>query len=66
MIAILVEQQRSIAMLAFERIATKLMERQGMVRIERANVADVPHIKQVLSETWLATYSAFDSVKRAV
>jgi ribosomal protein S18 acetylase RimI-like enzyme len=30
-----------------------------MVRIERANVADVPHIKQVLSETWLATYSAF-------
>ena len=30
-----------------------------MVRIEHANVADVPHIKQVLSETWLATYRAF-------
>ena len=30
-----------------------------MVRIERANVADVPHIKQVLSETWLATYRSF-------
>lgn len=30
-----------------------------MVRIERAHVRDVPHIKQVLSETWLATYSAF-------
>jgi ribosomal protein S18 acetylase RimI-like enzyme len=30
-----------------------------MVRIEQANVADVPHIKQVLSETWLATYSSF-------
>lgn len=30
-----------------------------MVRIEQASVADVGHIKQVLSETWLATYSAF-------
>ena len=30
-----------------------------MVWIERANIADVPHIKQVLSETWLATYRAF-------
>jgi ribosomal protein S18 acetylase RimI-like enzyme len=30
-----------------------------MVRIERANVADVPHIKQVLSETWRATYSSY-------
>lgn len=30
-----------------------------MVRIERATVADVPHIQQVLRETWLATYGAF-------
>jgi ribosomal protein S18 acetylase RimI-like enzyme len=30
-----------------------------MVSIERANVEDVPEIKQVLSETWRATYSSF-------
>ena len=30
-----------------------------MVSIERANVEDVPEIKQVLSETWQATYSSF-------
>lgn len=30
-----------------------------MVRIERANVEDVAEIKQVLSETWRATYSSF-------
>lgn len=30
-----------------------------MVRIEQANIVDVPHIKQVLSETWRATYSSF-------
>lgn len=30
-----------------------------MVNIERANVKDVPEIKQVLSETWRATYSSF-------
>jgi ribosomal protein S18 acetylase RimI-like enzyme len=30
-----------------------------MVSIERANVEDVTEIKQVLSETWRATYSSF-------
>ena len=30
-----------------------------MVSIERANVKNVPAIKQVLSETWRATYSSF-------
>ena len=30
-----------------------------MVRIERAHVEDVPEIKQVLRETWRATYSSF-------
>ena len=30
-----------------------------MVSIERANVKDVAEIKQVLSETWRATYSSF-------
>jgi ribosomal protein S18 acetylase RimI-like enzyme len=30
-----------------------------MVSIECANVEDVPEIKQVLSETWRATYSSF-------
>ena len=30
-----------------------------MGSIERANVKDVPEIKQVLSETWRATYSSF-------
>ena len=30
-----------------------------MVSIERANVEDAREIKQVLSETWRATYSAF-------
>lgn len=30
-----------------------------MVSIERATVEDVPEIKQVLSETWRATYSPF-------
>jgi ribosomal protein S18 acetylase RimI-like enzyme len=30
-----------------------------MVSIERANIEDVPEIKQVLSETWRATYSSF-------
>ena len=30
-----------------------------MVRIERAKVEDTPEIKQVLSETWRATYSSF-------
>jgi len=28
-----------------------------MVSIERANIEDVPEIKRVLSETWIATYS---------
>ena len=32
--------------------------RYSMVNIERANVEDVPEIKQVLSETWRATYSS--------
>lgn len=35
-----------------------ITEQQGMVRIEQASVADVAHIKQVLSETWRATYAA--------
>ena len=30
-----------------------------MVSIERANVEDAPEIKQVLSETWRATYGPF-------
>lgn len=30
-----------------------------MVSIERATVEDVPEIKQVLSETWRATYGPF-------
>ena len=30
-----------------------------MVSIERANVEDAPEIKQVLGETWRATYSSF-------
>ena len=30
-----------------------------MVIIERANIEDVPEIKRVLSETWIATYSPF-------
>ena len=30
-----------------------------MVRIERANLEDVPEIKHVLSETWRATYRSF-------
>jgi len=30
-----------------------------MVSIERANIEDVPEIKRVLSETWIATYSPF-------
>ena len=30
-----------------------------MISIERANAEDVPEIKQVLSETWRATYSSF-------
>lgn len=30
-----------------------------MIRIERAHVKDVLEIKQVLSETWRATYSSF-------
>ena len=30
-----------------------------MVSIERANIENVPEIKQVLSETWRATYSLF-------
>ena len=30
-----------------------------MISIERGNVEDVPEIKQVLSETWRATYSSF-------
>jgi len=34
-------------------------ERYRMVTIERANVEDVSQIKQVLSETWQATYSSF-------
>lgn len=30
-----------------------------MVSIERAKIEDVPEIKRVLSETWIATYSPF-------
>ena len=30
-----------------------------MVSIERANIEDVPEVKRVLSETWIATYSQF-------
>jgi len=30
-----------------------------MVNIERANIDNVPEIKRVLSETWIATYSPF-------
>jgi ribosomal protein S18 acetylase RimI-like enzyme len=33
--------------------------RYRMISIERANVEDVPEVKQVLSETWRATYSSF-------
>ena len=33
--------------------------RYSMVSIERAKVEDAPEIKQVLSETWRATYSSF-------
>src|SRR5262245_7651465 len=33
--------------------------RYRMVSIERASVEDAPEIKQVLSETWRATYSSF-------
>jgi ribosomal protein S18 acetylase RimI-like enzyme len=45
-------------------VTAKLMEKAGaarysMVSIERANVKDVLEIKQVLSETWRATYSSF-------
>jgi ribosomal protein S18 acetylase RimI-like enzyme len=45
-------------------VTTKLMEYDGaarysMVSIERANLEDVPEIKQVLSETWRATYGSF-------
>lgn len=47
-----------------EEFLLELMEHDGaamysMVSIERANVEDVPEIKQVLSETWRATYGSF-------
>lgn len=42
-----------------ETDAIRRAARYRMVRIVRANVEDVPEIKQVLSETWHATYSSF-------
>lgn len=34
-----------------------------MICIEQATVDDIPHIKRVLSDTWVATYSHFLSVE---